>query len=293
MISAIVPSFRGQARLERNLGSVVGALSAVGEPWEVVIVDDGGGGVAWTSAGVRVLALAENRGYGPAVNAGVAESSGDHLLILNDDVRLEVDTVSRLRRFFPDPRLFAVVPAIRSPLARCGDEGGKAARWAAGLIEIEEVEAQGTQPTFFAVGCCFLCPRARWDDLGGYDPVFAPFLWEDVDLCYRARRRGLEVLHVPEVACHHEGSATLREKHTLEERERIGFRNRVLLHLRNLRDPELRAEVFGALAAYVLFEPRVERLDALRDALEPGRLTGASAAGGLDDRTILKALRAP
>ena len=41
MISAVIPTFRGRARLERNLPSVMGALAASGESWEVVVVDDG------------------------------------------------------------------------------------------------------------------------------------------------------------------------------------------------------------------------------------------------------------
>ena len=290
MISAVVPTLRGQARLDRNLGSVRAALEAAGEPWEIVVVDDGGGGITATGRGIQVVALPENRGYGPAVNAGAAAAAGEYLLVLNDDVRLERETVSRLRRFFPSPSLFAVVPAILSPLAACGDEGGKAAAWEAGLVEIREAPSARTHPTFYPVGCCFLSPRALWDELGGYDPNFAPFLWEDVDLAYRARRRGLEILHVPEAVCHHEGSATLGEQRTLDERERVGFRNRALFHLKNVRDPGLRAEVFGALAAYALLEPRKPRLRGLRDATaRAGR--SRKESGGLGDRAILAKVR--
>jgi GT2 family glycosyltransferase len=292
VISAIVPTFRGQARLERNLGSVVAALEATGRPWEVVIVDDGGGGIRWDERGVRVLALPDNRGYGPAVNDGVREAQGEHLLVLNDDVRLERDCVARLLRFFPDPDLFAVVPAILSPLSRCGDEGGKAGEWTAGLVEIQETASSTVQPTLFAVGCCFLCPRTAWSELGGYDAVYAPFLWEDVDLSFRAWRRGLRVLHAPEAVCHHEGSATLREHRTLPERDRIHFRNRVLFHLRNLRDPGKRAETFGALAAFALFDDHPPRLDGLREALAIPRATTAASAGDLDEDAILGRSRA-
>jgi GT2 family glycosyltransferase len=291
VISAIVPTLHGQARLERNLGSVRAALEAVGEPWEILIVDDGGGGITASGRGVQVLALTENRGYGPAVNAGAAAAAGDYLLVLNDDVRLERETVARLRRFFPSPGLFAVVPAILSPLAACGDEGGKGARWEAGLVEIQEVPSPRTHPTFYPVGCCFLCPRDRWVELEGYDPLFAPFFWEDVDLAYRARRRGLEVLHVPEAVCHHEGSATLGEQRTLDERERVGFRNRALFHLKNVRDPGLRAEMFGALAAYALFEPRKARLRGLRDATVRAPRIRRSPDRGLGDRAILAKVR--
>ena len=287
MISAIVPTYKGQARIDRNLGSVVAALEASQEAWEIVVVDDAGGGLGPLPHGARLVARSENRGYGPAVNAGVAEARGDYVLILNDDARLDSDAVRRLRQEFPARDLFAVVPAIRSRLAACGDEGGKAAAVRAGLLEIVEVPSAATHPTLYPVGCCFLCPRSLFLELGGYDDLFAPFFWEDVDLGYRAWRRGWHTLHVPEAVCHHEGSATLSEQRSLEERERVEFRNRVLFHWRNLRDPALRAASFGALAAAALFEGRREKRRGLAEAVARFAAAGARSEPGLGDRAIL------
>jgi GT2 family glycosyltransferase len=288
MISAIIPTRKGRERLERNLDSVVEALRRCGEPWEIVIVDDGGGGVAPHTRPVRVVELSESRGYGPAVNAGVAEADGELLLILNDDVRLEPDTVGVLRDHFPDPSLFAVVPSIRSTLVACGDEGGKRGVWEAGLIEIAEAPSERTQPTLYPVGCCYLCPSERYRELGGYDELLAPFFWEDVDLGYRAWRRGLRILHDPRAVCHHEGSATLGEQHTHAERERIWSRNRVLFHLRRLKDPLRRAESLGAWAAVALFDANPERLAGLEQALAAYARAGQETMDGLGDVEILE-----
>ena len=143
-------------------------------------------------------------------------------------------------------------------------------------------------PAFYPVGCCYLSLRRAFLELGGYDDLFAPFLWEYVDLGYRAWRRGLRILHDPEAVCHHEGSTTLKERHSPEARERLSFRNRVLFHLKNVRDAGRRAEVFGALAAYALFETLESRRLGLADAV--ARAPGASgdADDGLDDAAILE-----
>ena len=287
MISAVVPTCGGRARLERNLGSVAASLEAAGEPWEIVVVDDGGA-LGDLPGPARVVTLPENRGYGPAVNAGAAAARGDYLLVLNDDVRLDAGTVKALRAPFPGETLFATVPSIRSPLAACGDEGGKEGRFEAGLLEIREVVSERTHPTLYPVGCCYLCPRAAFLELQGYDDAFAPFFWEDVDLGYRAWARGLRTLHVPEAVCDHEGSATLRERRTLDERERISFRNRVLFHLRNLRDPERRAASLGAWAAFALFETRAERLQGLAEAFAADAAQPLRRGRGPSDAAILE-----
>lgn len=287
MITAVIPTYKGRARLERHLASVIEALTASGEAWEVLVVDDGGGGLGPLPAGVRLIGLPENHGYGPAVNAGVAEARGACLLVLNDDVRLERETVAVLHRQLRDDDVFAVVPRIASPLAACGDEGGKAGVLRAGLLELVEAPAERVHPTLYPVGCCYLCSREAFETLGGYDDLFAPFFWEDVDLGYRAWRRGLRILHVPQAVCHHEGSMTLREAHGHEERERIEFRNRVLFHLRNLQGATQRAGSLGALAAHALFDGRAPRRAGLGEALSRFAPVGPRPLTGLSDAEIL------
>jgi GT2 family glycosyltransferase len=221
------------------------------------------------------------------VNEGVRAARGEHLLVLNDDVRLDRGTVGALLERLSDRDVFAVVPAIRSPLAACGDEGGKWGSWRAGELELRETVPAAVQPSLYPVGCCFLCLRRDFLDLGGYDELLAPFFWEDVDLGYRAWRRGRATLHVPDAVCDHEGSATLKEAHTAESRERAFARNRVLFHLRNLRDPELRAESLGALAARALFDAGPALQEALAEALGVFARAGRRTEPGLADREIL------
>jgi GT2 family glycosyltransferase len=267
-------------------------MAATGEEWELIVVDDG---ALLTSApeGVRLVSLAQPRGYGPAVNAGVAVAKGDLLLVLNDDVRLEESTVRILRdTLLGTSGVFAVSPAIRSPLARCGDEGGKAAVHRAGLIEIEEVTASEVHPTLYPVGCCYLCSRAVFVELEGYDDVYAPFFWEDVDLGYRAWRRGLASLHVPAAVCHHEGSATLGTR-PFAERQRAWYRNWMLFHLRNLQDPDLRAASLGAWAAYALFDGRPAVKEGLAQALRLYAEVGRRDGAGLADAQIVARSSSP
>jgi len=285
LISAVIPTVAGGERLSGYLDSITASLrAAAGVAWEVLVVSDGGGALPAMGERIRVVVLEDNRGYGPAVNAGARQASGDRLLVLNDDVRLEPSAVRLLSEALA-PGVFAVAPAILSPLARCGDEGGKAAVWRGGLIEIEEAPSTRVHPTFYPVGCCFLCRTATFLELGGYDEVLAPFFWEDVDLGFRARRRGLVTLHVPAAVCHHDGSATIGGR-PLRDRQVTWHRNWALFQLRNLRERRLRAANAGALAAQALFGgPEVT--DGLAAALRLYAVAGPRHEDGLSDGEIL------
>ena len=286
MITAVVPTRAAEERLARHLPAVRTSLEASGDTWEILVVDDGGR-LPSAPEGVRLLPLPSVRGYGPAVNAGAQAARGDLLLVLNDDVGLEESTVRLLREsLLADERVFAVAPRIASPLARCGDEGGKAAAVRAGLIEIEEAPSDEPHPTFYPVGCCYLCRRAAFLELGAYDDVYAPYFWEDVDLGYRAWRAGLASMHEPRAVCHHEGSATIGER-PMTERLRAWHRNSALFHLRNLQDPRLRAGSFGAWAAHALFDDRAAVEGGLIEALGRFARVGRRPRGGLSDEEIL------
>jgi GT2 family glycosyltransferase len=290
VISAIVPTLGGAERLERNLPSVRASLAEAGDAWEVIVVDDGAGGLGPLPEGVRLLRLPATRGYGPAVNAGSGSAAGEQLLILNDDVRLERGTVRLLVEALDSEAVFAVVPRIRSSLARFGDEGGRSCAFRAGLLEIDEAPSDSQHPTLYPVGCCFLCRRADFLALGGFDDLFAPFLWEDVDLGYRAWRRGLATRHVPEAVCDHEGSATIGRR-PMEERLRAWFRNWALFHLRNIQDHGLRSAMLGAFAAFALFDDRAPVLAGLADALACFAEVGRRPVEGLPDDAIVARVR--
>jgi GT2 family glycosyltransferase len=272
-------------RLNRYLPSVRASLGACGVTSEILVVDDGGEMRA-APEGARLISPPRNQGYGPAVNAGVDAARGDQLLILNDDVRLDLPTVRLLREALEADGLFAVVPCVLSRLAHTGDEAGKIGLWRAGLIEIEEVPSAPSRATLYPVGCCYLCHRRTFLALGGYDEAFAPFLWEDVDLGYRAWRRGLATVTVPQAVCHHEGSATIGER-SMSERQQAWFRNWTLFHLRNMQDPRRRAAALGGLAAFALFDDRAPVRAGLGAALERFEEIGARPSEGLNDDAIL------
>lgn len=103
----------------------------------------------------------------------------------------------------------------------------------------------GTAPSpsevLFACGGAAAINRSLWEALGGLDPLFAPFYWEDVDLSWRARRRGWPILHVPASVVHHEHGATIGARFERTAVSVIYERNRLLFHWKNLTSTRLLA----------------------------------------------------
>ena len=62
----------------------------------------------------------------------------------------------------------------------------------------------------FCSGAFLATPRTLWRELGGFDALFAPAYYEDVDYCLRVHALGFEVLVEPRITViHNEGAASV------------------------------------------------------------------------------------
>ncbi|HUP25687.1 MAG TPA: glycosyltransferase [Thermoanaerobaculia bacterium] len=103
-LSVVIPAFREGRRLGPTLDRVAGYLEGQGQPYEILVVDDGSdddtSDVARERAarGVRLLRLSSNRGKGAAVREGVGASSGRLVLLCDADLATPIEELDRLQR---------------------------------------------------------------------------------------------------------------------------------------------------------------------------------------------------
>jgi GT2 family glycosyltransferase len=72
-------------------------------------------------------------------------------------------------------------------------------------------------------GACLITRKRALEELGGFDERFF-YLYEDIDLCFRAKRMGMKVLYIPKAVVTH-----------FLERERKGlFHRRILSHVKSI-----------------------------------------------------------
>jgi dolichyl-phosphate beta-glucosyltransferase len=105
-ISVVLPAYDEAARLGPTLERILGFLAARGEPFELVVVDDGSRDATAAVAtrygdrGARLVRLERNRGKGAALRAGVAATRGGRVLLCDADLSTPIEDLERL-----EPRL--------------------------------------------------------------------------------------------------------------------------------------------------------------------------------------------
>ena len=185
------------------------------EPARVLVVDNGSPSHgeaelrAALPAGVEVLRLAENRGFGGGMNAGMRrvleDPATDSVLFLNNDTRCPPELVGAMRA------ALAADPAVG--LVGCDMEGAGGGESAPAGYRLGKVFGYprpcrpGEAPDYVQASCILL-PRDVVEAIGGFDEDFR-FFFEDADLSLRVRRFGRTLAIVPGVKIFHYGSATI------------------------------------------------------------------------------------
>jgi GT2 family glycosyltransferase len=283
-VGLAVPAYRNV----EGLDSCLRAVEAVspGLLRNAVVVDDSGDGrlaaaLGARHPGVRWIVHAENRGFGPSATEAVVTNPADLVVLLNDDVELLTDPVPHVTEAFSRGDLFAATFQSLDGRGRFR-EGAKRLKWPFGLPRILHNEqdqrpvAGGRHLSDYGGGGHAGFPRPRFTELGGFDPLFEPFYWEDVDLSVRARARSWITSYLPECRVRHAGESAIRSGNEKAAIDRVVMRNRLLFGLRH-RPAAMRPIYAMAVAGRLLgslVSGDVTFRRALKDARERWRERG-------------------
>jgi GT2 family glycosyltransferase len=186
-VAVVVPCHRPSPAFERCLASIA-RLDP--QPDEVVVVADGADpGVVALAAGFGARVVCQTPRSGPAVarNQGVGACGSDVVLFLDADVEASPDLVARVRRWFSDPDVAAVIGSYDdSP-----SEPGLASQYKNLLNHHVHQHAKDEGFTFW--GACGAIRRATFLAVGGFDEEYAAPSIEDIELGYRLRAAGFRI----------------------------------------------------------------------------------------------------
>lgn len=150
-----------------------------------------------------------NLGFGGAMNLGAKHADGDLLIFFSDDVIIAGNFLPEVKgKFERDSRILL---------------GGEIVNFPGGWNEFD-VKGQ-----HFYIPYCngwFLCAtKETWEESGGFDPIYYPFDYEDLDISTRYLEMGCDLYALNSNLLHHMGGVSIvsagfdRSKYTREHRE--------------------------------------------------------------------------
>ncbi|MBS1675765.1 MAG: glycosyltransferase family 2 protein [Actinobacteria bacterium] len=212
--TVFIPNFNGADRIGRSLGGLRRQTREV----DVVVVDNGSVDdsaemIRTKFPEVELIVMSENRGFGPALNAGVAATpDADPLILLNDDADPEPAFIAALLDATGDDiaMVAGVMTQERSP-ALIDSAGVVADRTLMGFdylhgepVASAETAADPLGPT----GGAGLYRRAAFDAVEGFDDRIFLY-YEDLDLALRLAAGGGRCRLAPEARALHSYSTSL------------------------------------------------------------------------------------
>jgi cellulose synthase/poly-beta-1,6-N-acetylglucosamine synthase-like glycosyltransferase len=174
----------------------------------------------------------------------------DIVIILNNDMRFARGFVAPLIAHFADPAVFAAGAGIRDWDDSMDTVGPRCARirycW---FYKWYSVERQQAAFTLEACAGAAAYRRSMFVELGGFDPLFRPGYYEDLDLSYRAWARGWTVIYEPASRVYHRISASMMARHDQNEQDRLFLPEPPALHRQERRRPGISAGIPASAAA--------------------------------------------
>ncbi len=181
--------------------------------FEVVIMDDCSPDPAATALasvrGVRIVRNETNLGFIGNVNAGAHAARGAWLIILNNDTLLRPNALNALLDTFEQHTNVGLVGAkllnADGTVQEAGGivwKDGSAWNWGRGQNR-EDPRFNFVRDADYCSGAALAIRRDLFLEMGGFDTFYAPAYYEDTDLAFRIRARGMRVLYQPAAEVFH------------------------------------------------------------------------------------------
>ena len=266
MISVVIPSYKNKTLLLNNLSLNLRFLKNC----EIIVVNDYPvESIKPTLAKFKNIKVIENKtnlGFGGAVNVGVHASQSSYVMILNSDVILHDESfMDALSYFKGDPALFAVSFAQKE---HDGSIVGKnKILWRRGMFQHSKAGNLKSGINGWAEGGSMMVDKSKFLTLGGFDEIYKPFYWEDIDLSYRAWRAGMKILFDHEILVKHHHESTIGKYFKKKEVDQIAFRNQLIFIWKNVTDKRLLLSHLWFLPKYVIYPSFWDALILLPNAL--------------------------
>lgn len=171
---------------------------------------------------VVLLDSHENQRFGENSNRGVRVAKHDLIFLINNDVVPHKGCLKNLLPYFEDEDVFAVGPLE----IEHGEKKGKNKLWfERGMFIHSAGDDLKSGPTAWVSGGSGLFDKNKWMEIGGFDKLYYPAYWEDIDLSFQARKRGWKVLFEEKAVVDHNHETTNISVFGQRKMDKMSWRN--------------------------------------------------------------------
>jgi N-acetylglucosaminyl-diphospho-decaprenol L-rhamnosyltransferase len=304
-VSIVIVNWNSRGYVEKCVASIETNVSGVS--YEVIVVDSGSfdgceGMLHRAYPKVRFIQGGVNLGFGQASTLGAGHARGSVLLFLNPDTELTPGAIERMYQHIMD---LAEAGALGCRLLNSDGSLQVSCVQALPTIVNQLLDADVIRPWFRASrlfgtralfsdgasvaeveavsGACMMLRREVFDVVGGFSPEY--FMYgEDLDLCFKARSKGLHNYHVRDAVVRHYGGGS--SQHTVSRFSAVMMVDSVNRFL-----CKSRGAAYGRGHRLVMVWASVVRLVVLGLMLSSGVFLGAKSARVVAARRWLFVLR--
>ncbi len=245
-VSILIVNWNGKHHLEKCLPSLmqIDYTNA-----EIILVDNGStdGSLEYISQNfpsVKIIKEETNTGFVGGNNDGINYATGDYVLFLNNDTRVEPDFLSKLVRALDEDQLIA---GVQSKVVSIDDPNrydsvgafltNTGFLYHYGYLQRVNPKFEQRIKLYTAKGACMLFRKSIINEVGLFDPDFFAY-FEETDFCHRVLLKGFRIEYIPESVIHHKigGTSNAMNNAFIQFHS---FKNRINSHLKNLGTIEM------------------------------------------------------
>jgi len=246
--AVVILNWNGKSWLQRFLPVVLTNTQGV----DIAVADNGStdGSLEWLAAempAVRGIALGTNHGFAGGYNKALEQVDAERYLLLNSDVEVTSGWLDALNSYLDaHPEMAACQPKVlahrdRTRFEHAGAAGGYIDRngypFCRGRIfeitEVDHGQYNDDREVFWATGACLLIRSKAFHEVGGFDTELFAHM-EEIDLCWRLRRRGWRIGYTSKAVVYHVGGGALG--YGSPRKTYLNFRNSLIVLTKNLHN---------------------------------------------------------
>ena len=285
-VSVIILNWNGSRLLREYLPSVVQYTDSTIA--DIVVADNGSTDDSLSILkqdfpSVRIIAFPQNHGFAKGYNLAIEQLNTPYCILLNDDVRVTENWLNPMIDYMEShPTVGALQPKLLSDRNRnsfeyAGAAGGFLDRFGYPFcrgrifdtLETDNGQYNNEAKIMWATGACLMVRTELYRQTGGLDDHFFAHM-EEIDLCWRIRNLGYDIMCITDSYVYHFGGASLAMGNPMKTK--LNFRNSLLMLYKNLPQEKrnmtisIRLILDGVAALNFLLHGQIKHVKAIWDA---------------------------